>query len=175
MFVGLGPVRSTGCQVSYVVIFKRLTLFVVPAAWIFSWMVSLPNAMPDEFFGTKRYPAARAWLSRYDAAIAKAKDEAPQVGELEGPAAVENILASPFEDEDLRVESDPLALEKDEVVSMWPIDTGYDRKDTGRLIKLTADEVAVATKSEQGGKEVRINYPRWNYTVAPAGKATNGA
>jgi hypothetical protein len=138
-------------------------------------MISLPNAMPDEFFGTKRYPATRAWLSRYDDAIAKAKKEAPQVGELEGSAAVERILASPFKDEDLRVDSDPMALKKNEVVIMWPIDTGYDRKDTGKLMKLTADEVAVATKSEQGGKEVRTHYPRWNYTVTSADKATNGA
>jgi hypothetical protein len=137
-------------------------------------MVSLPNAMPDEFFGTKRYPETRAWLSRYDDAIAKAKREAPQVSELEGPAAVERVLTSSFRDEDLRVDSDPLALKKDEVVSMWPIDTGYDRKDTGKLIKLTADEVVVATKSEQGRKEIRIHYPRWNYTIASAGKATNG-
>jgi hypothetical protein len=137
-------------------------------------MISLPNAMPDEFFGSKRCPATRAWLSRYDDAIAKAKKIAPQVSELEGSAAVERILASPFKDEDLRVDSDPLALKKDEVVSMWPIDTGYDRKDTGKLVKLTADEVAVATKSEHGGKEVRIHYPRWNYTVASAGMARNG-
>jgi len=145
----------------------------VHAAWIFSWMVSLPNAMPDEFFGAKRYPATRAWLSRYDDAIAKAKKEAPQGGELEGPAAVDRILASPFKDEDLQVDSDPLGLKKDEVVSMWPIDTGYGRKDTGKLVKLTANEVAVATKSEQGVKEVRVHYPRWNYAVASAGKMTN--
>jgi hypothetical protein len=137
-------------------------------------MISLPNAMPDEFFGTKRYPATRAWLSRYDNAIAKAKMESPQVNELEGPAAVDRILVSSFKDEDLRVDNDPLGLKRDEVVSMWPIDTGYDRKDTGRLVKLTADEVAIATKSERGGKEVRIHYPRWNYTVASAGKMTNG-
>ena len=137
-------------------------------------MVSLPNAMPDGFFGTKRYPTTRAWLSRYDDAIAKAKKEAPQVTALEGAAAVERILASPFKDEGLRVDSNPLGLKQDEVVSMWPIDTGYDRKDTGRLVKLNADEVAIATKSEQGGKEVRIHYPRWNYAVASAGKMTNG-
>jgi hypothetical protein len=137
-------------------------------------MISLPNAMPDEFFGAKRYPATRAWLSRYDDAIAKAKKEAPQVSELEGPAAVESIPASSFKDEDLRVGGDPLGLKKDEVVSMWPIDTGYDSKDTGRLVKLTADEVAIATQSEQGGKEVRIHFPRWNYTVASGGKMKNG-
>jgi hypothetical protein len=168
------PVRSIDRRVESVIFGRRLTLSALPAAWIFSWMVSLPNAMPDEFFGTKRYPATRAWLSRYDNAIAKAKKEAPQVTELEGAAAVERILASPFKGEGLRVDSDPLGLKQDEVVSMWPIDTGYDRKDTGRLVKLTADEVAIATKSEQGGKEIRIHYPRWNYTVASAGKMTNG-
>lgn len=138
-------------------------------------MVSLPNAMPDEFFGTGRYPATRAWLSRYDKVIAKSKETAPQVRELEGPEAVENVLASSFRDEDLRVDSDPLALKKDEVVNMWPIDTGFDRKETGKLVHLTADEVAISTKSEHGGKEVRIHYPRWNYSIASAGKVTNGA
>jgi hypothetical protein len=175
MFADLGSVSSTGCRMSSIVFVERLTPSTLPAAWIFSWIVSLPNAMPDEFFGTERYPATRAWLSRYDDAIAKAKKEAPPVSELEGPAAVERILASSFKDEDLRVDSDPLGLKKNEVVSMWPIDTGYDRKDAGKLIKFTANEVAVATKVEQGGKEVRIHYPRWNYTVASAGEMTNGA
>jgi len=138
-------------------------------------MVSLPNAMPDEFFGTRCYPATRAWLSRYDDAVAKAKEAAPQVSELKGPAAVEKVLSSSFQDEDLRVESDPLALKKGEVVNMWPIDTGYNRKDSGKLVKLTANEAVVATKTQQGGKEVRIHYPRWNYTIASAGKGTSGA
>lgn len=172
-FYRVRPVGSTGLRVFSIHFVKTLTRFSLSAAWIFSWMVSLPNAMPDEFFGAKRYPATRAWLSRYDDAIAKAKKEAPQGGELEGPAAVDRILASPFKDEDLQVDSDPLGLKKDEVVSMWPIDTGYGRKDTGKLVKLTANEVAVATKSEQGGKEVRVHYPRWNYAVASAGKMTN--
>jgi len=137
-------------------------------------MVNLPNAMPDEFFGTGRYPATRAWLSRYDEAIGKAKYSAPQIGELEGPAAVEKVLSSPFQDEDLGVSSDPLALKKGEVVSTWPIHTGYNHKDSGKLVKLTSNEVVIATMSQQGGKEVRIHHPRWNYTIASTGEKATG-
>lgn len=154
---------------------STVSWLILLAAWIFSWMLSLPNAMPEEFFGTKRHPKTRAWISRYEDAIAKAKKAAPQPEELEGESAVEKVLGSALQHDDLQVENDPLGLKQGDIVEMWPIDTGYGRKDTGRLVKLTRNEVAVATKSEKHGKEIRIHYPRWNYTIAAASGVPNGA
>lgn len=138
-------------------------------------MHSLPNAMPEDFFGTKRYPKTRAWITRYDAAIEKAKDAAPKPEEVDGPDAVDIVLASQAREEGLQVNDDPLRLKKGDHVEMWPIDTGYCRKDSGQLIKLTSIEVAIAADSERSGEQVQIHYPRWNYTIARAGSKANGA
>ena len=52
-----------------------------------------------------------AWLRRYDDAIAKAKDLAPQPSQLEGFAAIDRILNSGSQNEELGVEHDPLVLD----------------------------------------------------------------
>ena len=53
---------------------------------------------------------------------------------------------------------------------MYPVDTGYNYKDSGKLVGLGAHEAVVSTTSKEGGKEVRIHYPRWNFEI---GKATS--
>ena len=147
----------------------------VAGAWIFSWMLSLPNAMPDTFFGADRYPKTRAWIERFDAAVAKAKESGPEPTKIEGAEAIKQILNSNFVSEkELKVEEDPEGLKEGEEVEMFPIDTGYNRRDRGKLVLLNSQEVAVQAKSEQGGKDIRIHYPRWNFSVKAAGSQVNG-
>lgn len=141
------------------------------------WMLSLPNAMPESFFSAERYPRTRAWLSRYENAINRAKQFATQPTELEGPAAIEKTLKSPLNTSadtagaKLTVVKDPSGLKQGQEIEMYPIDTGSTRRDRGRLVHLTSDEVAVSAKSEKGDTDVRIHYPRWNFSIAPASKA----
>lgn len=135
------------------------------ACWIFDWLLQIPGAFPEDWFNSKRYPKTMAWRDRYNAAIAKAKESAPKPMELEGPAAVEKILGSDFEEEKLQVEADPSGLKEGQGVEMFPIDTGYNQRDTGKLVGLSASEAVVSTKSQQGSKEMRVHYPRWNFTI----------
>lgn len=154
---------------------KSYRLTKTSAAGIFSWMHSLPNAMPDEFFSAGKYPRTRAWLERYDDAITKAKDAAPQPDQLEGLAAVDQILNTSPQEEGLQVEHDPLRLSFGDKVQIWPVDTGYGHKDSGTLVKLSRDEVAILRRSEQGNAEVRIHFPRWNFAISRLAAATNGS
>ena len=88
------------------------------------------------------------------------------------------ILDSSFRetDKELKVEADPEGFKQGEHVEMWPVDTGYSRKDGGELVKLDVREAVVRTRSrgeQQGAKEVRIHYQRWNFEirrVSPEGK-----
>jgi hypothetical protein len=139
-------------------------------------MFQLPKAMPDAFFGTNIYPKTRDWLSRFDSAVATAKESGPQPTKLEGPAAVKQVLSSNFvSDKELKVENDPEGLKEGQDVEMYPIDTGYSRRDKGRLVLLNSNEVAVQSKSAEGGQEVRIHYPRWNFSVKAAVSGVNGS
>jgi len=142
----------------------------IHACWIFDWLLQLPGAFPEEFFGAMRYPKTMAWRDRYNAAIAKAKEAMPKPKELEGPGAVKKILESGFGEDDLKVEADPTNLQQGQEVEMYPIDTGSNRRDTGKLIGLSTSEAVISTTSQQGGKEMRIHYPRWNFAIAPARK-----
>jgi hypothetical protein len=66
-------------------------------------------------------------------------------------------------------ESDPTGLKEGQEVLMYPIDTGFESKDQGKLIGLTSREAVVSAKSKDG-TEVRIHHPRWNFEIAPVGK-----
>lgn len=143
------------------------------ACWIFDWLLLL-DSFDVAFFSPKTYPKTFAYRDRYAAAIQKAKESAPQPPELSGPDAVSKILSSGFQESDaeLKVEDDPEALKKGDEVEMWPVDTGFGRKDAGKLVGLNVNEMVVSTRSQQDeGKEVRIHYPRWNFEIK---KAVNG-
>ena len=135
------------------------------ACWIFDWLFQLPDALPKDFFNKQTYPKTIAWRERYNAAIASAKEMVPKPTELTGPDAVSKILKSGFNEEKTKVESDPCNLQEGEEVDMYPIDTGYDRKDSGKLIGLSRNESVISCLSQQEGKEIHIHHPRWNFHV----------
>jgi glutathione S-transferase len=136
----------------------------IHAGWIFDWLFQLPGSYDEAFFNEKTYPKTYAWLERYKNAIAAAKERAPKPSELEGKDAIKKVLSSPFTD-DVKVEKDPLGLQEGDEVEMFPKDTGYDRKDSGKLVGLNAREAVVEAKCQDGSKEVRIHYPRWNFEI----------
>ncbi|KAK5119832.1 hypothetical protein LTR85_007158 [Meristemomyces frigidus] len=143
----------------------------IHACWIFDWLFQLPGAFPEEFFNEKRHPKTMAWRDRYSTAIAKAKESAAKPSELEGPDAVSKILASGMREDHLTFEDDPCGLQQGQEVEMYPIDTGSNFKDSGKLVGMSASEAVISTTTQQDGKEVRIHYPRWNFTIEPLKKA----
>jgi len=62
-------------------------------------------------------------------------------------------------------ENDPIGLKKGTEVEVWPIDTGVRHRDHGRLVGLTRDEVVLSVRSEADGKEVRVHFPRTNFSI----------
>jgi hypothetical protein len=90
---------------------------------------------------------------------------------LEGKDTVAKILGSSIAD-DVKFQEDPTGLKEGQEVDMYPVDTGYDRKDSGKLVGLNAHEAVISAQSKEGGKEIRIHYPRWNFKITPAKKGT---
>lgn len=134
------------------------------ACWIFDWLLLL-DSYDKEFFSETTFPKVFAWIDRYRKAIERAKEDAPTPPELEGKDAIEKTLKAGFNETNLKVDADPLGLKEGEMVDMHPIDTGYNQRDSGKLVVLNSHEAAVSTKSQQDGVEVRIHYPRWNFNV----------
>lgn len=66
--------------------------------------------------------------------------------------------------------NDPSGLEKGDEIEVWPIDSGFNHKDRGRLLKLDGKEVVVEGKTERGAV-VRIHCPRHGFRVRKVGAA----
>lgn len=69
-------------------------------------------------------------------------------------------------------------LKAGDEIEVWSIDTktGYRHRDSGKLVGLNRDEVALAVEGAAG--EVRVHYPRWGFNIARKGeghKMVNGA
>ena len=93
----------------------------------------------------------------------------PKPATLKGPDAVKHILGAQFtEDEIFHDDNDPTGLREGQVVQVWPIDSGFNHREQGKLIKLSKDEVVLAVQSKEGNKEVRVHAPRWGFRIAPA-------
>ena len=88
---------------------------------------------------------------------------------LTGEDAVRAVLCADFSDNELTVDAkDPLGLPMGAKVELFPTDGGgHGHKDSGRLVKLTTNEVAIVV-SANTGEEVRIHAPRWQFRIQQA-------
>lgn len=136
------------------------------AAWIFDWMLQLPNAFPEDLISKAIYPKTYAWCDRYNKAVAAASTDSPTIGGAE--AAKKIGAASFFEPETSGVGgNEPLDLKAGDEVDVAPIDTGSDVKERGQLLTLGPEEIVVGVKTRDG-VDVRIHTPRWNFSIRKA-------
>lgn len=148
----------------------------IHAAWIFTWLAAMPDALPKDLFSAKEFPRTFAWFDRYTEAVSKAMKKMESDGkvrQLEGDAAVKEISEGPFGEKQLSIDKqDPTGLKEGEHVHGYPQDTGFTRRDEGQLVGLTTQEVVISSKA-QSGVEIRVHHPRWNFAVerVPSGGA----
>jgi glutathione S-transferase len=149
---------------------KEMTLGDIHAAWIFVWLREMDGALPETIFSRKEYPKTWAWFDRYVEARGPALEAMEKNGlrkEEEGKDALARILKGGFGEKEGQVdERDPMGLKKGEQVRGYPTDTGFNHKDVGRLVALNSQEAVLSSKGE-GGVEVRVHHPRWQFLVEP--------
>ena len=137
----------------------------IEAVWPFHWLNAVPDAIPDSTPSAKTFPRVFSWIERFDSAVKAARDKTGKAMELKGPAAIRHITDAAFMETELVVnEDDETGLRRDEMVEVYPLDSGFAHKDRGRLVKLTKDEVAIAVTAENG-REIRVHSPRWGFRV----------
>jgi glutathione S-transferase len=138
---------------------EEMTLADVHAAWIFVWLSEMPGALPEDLFGRKLWPKVWAWYDRYSKTREQLLEAMEKDGlrkEEEGEVAIPRILKGDFGEKEGEVDSlDPAGLKKGDGVRGYPTDTGFNHKDEGNLVALTAHEAVLTTKAE-GGVELRV-------------------
>jgi len=140
----------------------------VVAAWLFSWLKGLKGALQPAYISSQQFPKTFAWIERFDAVVLAAMKKNGPAQKISGAEAVQAVGNGEWAEEEASVDDDdPSGLRKGEMVEVWPIDSGFSRKDRGRLVGLSTKEVVVEGQTEEGG-EVRVHAPRHGFRVRSA-------
>jgi hypothetical protein len=135
------------------------------AVWPFHWLRGLKGALPADYISAQNFPKVYAWVERFDQAVKAAAKKAGKPKTIKGPEALEIISSSEFAEAEGTVdETDPTGLKKGQEIEVWPIDSGFSRKDRGRFVKLDGAEIVIDGKTKDG-LAVRIHAPRHGFRV----------
>ncbi|KAL0942470.1 glutathione s-transferase [Colletotrichum truncatum] len=140
----------------------------IEAVWLVHWLSGIPGALPKEHISAEKFPKVFAWIVRFQKALSTAKKAAPKVKTVSGDEAAEIIISSPYNEPQEHVDpQDALVaaegLKSDDVVVVWPTDTGASHKDSGKLVSINGDEVVIEVNGEKGS--VRVHAPRHGFRV----------
>lgn len=133
--------------------------------WLFSWLKGLKGALPPEYISAQQFPKTFAWIERFDSLALGAMKKNGAATKISGAEAVKVVGNGEWAEEEGSVdESDPIGLKKGDTVEVWPTDSGFSRKDRGRLVALSTREVVIEGKTKDG-REVRIHAPRHGFRI----------
>lgn len=147
---------------------KQPGLADIHAAWIFTWLRDMDDALPTNLFSREIYPKTWAWFDRYQKAIKEAMQRhEPNVRNISGDEAVKEITSGPFGDKVSVDPKDPSGLKEGDKAIAFPIDTGFNNKDKGKLVGLSVQETVLEVNADaaHGGVPIHIHHPRWNFAV----------
>ncbi|KAK6538776.1 hypothetical protein TWF694_010344 [Orbilia ellipsospora] len=140
----------------------------IEAIWVIKWIATIPGALPEEFISAKLFPRVYAWMERFTKVVnAKEKEHAPE--KVNGEQAAERIFGAAFAEAEGTVDEGEiigkaLGLKKGDGVTVFPIDTGVNHKETGRLLSLNSKEMVVEVQGKKG--IVRVHAPRHGFTIS---------
>lgn len=143
----------------------------VHTAWVYDWMFGMQQNMGPYLKGTideTMYPKTFAWQARnrqYHEELLK-KIGKPEV--LSNEQAYERVLSSDYFEKDLKVDStDPLELSEGQLIEVWPIDSGQNHHDKGKIVAIGVHEVVIESEVPGGKGHLHLHFPRINFRIAP--------
>jgi glutathione S-transferase len=152
---------------------KEPSLADIDAAWPFKWLLMEPTmvgSLPSEHFTKERYPKLYTWVERFVAETEKKGKRLGQVTALDGKAMAERTFSASSSSDDVSfIDGDPLGLQKEDDVEVFPADYGQVGKSTGKLIGLTTHEVVICNS-----KGLNLHFPRWNFSIKKVGSRSKG-
>ena len=146
------------------------TMADLEAVWAFVWIKGIPGAYEAGVIDRENYPRVWEWMGRWENLVAIADGYTGRVERLSGEVAKEAVLGGAFGGKELEVDGkDPLGLKKGVEVEVWPVESGFNHRDRGRLVGLSKEEMVIEKGLE--GKKIRLHFPRIGFRV----KEVNGA
>lgn len=141
------------------------TLADIEAAWPFVWLQGMPGALEPQVVSEKLFPKTWAWLGRFTTATRTAGKEVAKPKTLNGEEAMKAVGAAEWTDNVTRVHKDDSSgLQAGQLVQIWPIDSGFQNKDQGKLVGLTVQEIVWEAKTAEG-KVIRVHTPRTGFRI----------
>jgi hypothetical protein len=152
--------------------FKSVHLLtLLTAVWPFHWLTTLPGALPPNIISPKQFPKVFAYIKRFEAAMKAAAKKAGKPKTIKGSEALQILSSSDFAEPEGSVdENDPTGLKKGQEIEVFPIESGFNRRDRGTLVRLDGHEVVVDGKTKDG-VAVRIHAPRHGFRVKAVGQS----
>lgn len=140
---------------------KEPTLADVEAHFVIEWLIGMPGALPNDF--ETRFPKVFAWAKRLSTLV-KQKTKKPV--RITGEDARNHIFNAGANDPSRGVDSnDPTGLKEGDEVEVFPVDTGFTHRDTGKLVTLNGKEIAIEVQTKTAGETVVLHVPRWGFRV----------
>jgi len=130
----------------------------------------MKGALPTDQISPNHFPKTFAWISRFGKAV-KATAGKPRT--INGQEALSQVEKSDYAEDESEVDAhDPTGLKRGEEVQVWPVDSGVNYRDRGRLVGLDGNEVVIESETK-GGERVRVHTPRHGFRVMRVQSGSN--
>ncbi|KAF3917816.1 hypothetical protein ABW20_dc0104777 [Dactylellina cionopaga] len=144
------------------------TLADIEAVWVFKWVSTIPGGWPKDLISPTQFPKVFAWIDRFTQVVNAREKELGKPEKVKGDQAASTILSSAYAEPEGNVEGSDVVcaaqgLKKGDTVKVYPTDSGSNHKETGKLLKLTAQEVVIEVQGKNGS--VRVHAPRHGFAI----------
>lgn len=150
----------------------------IDAIFPLHWVSEVPGALPTEIFSDSTYPKTMAWIKRFKQAVNEGQKSLGRAEKVSGEDALKLTTTSPWNESPGPVDQRDSVivaegLNAGDLVTVWPTDSGFSHKDTGRLVSLTSTEVVIETNAKDAaGTALRVHAPRHGFRVTKAPRSS---
>jgi hypothetical protein len=134
--------------------------------------MDMPGALQSTYISENQFPKVFAWVGRFKEALHQAKAGQARPARINVDELIKHMEGSVFYESVGEVDAhDPTALKAGDEVTVWPVDTGFKHRDSGKLLGLTPNDIIILKRTTVGNLDIHVHLPRWGYRVV---KATQG-
>jgi hypothetical protein len=134
--------------------------------------MNMPGALQSTYISENQFPKVFAWVGRFKEALQQAKAGGPKPVRIKVDELIKHMAGSVFFEPVGEIDAhDPTALKAGDEVTVWPIDSGFKHRDTGKLLGLTPHDMILSKRTKVDNLEIHVHMPRWGFRIV---KATQG-